>query len=92
MTTWRTDEPPKGVDLELLCVLFDEDKYRTLEKNPWGGWNRTVYKGKWNGCCFTGYKGHESGDPFPRVVAWRLLKEKDLGEEYYPKCLGEFLD
>ena len=27
-TTWRTDEPPVGKELELLCVLFDEPEYR----------------------------------------------------------------
>ena len=89
-TTWRTDEPPVGKELELLCVLFDEPEYRTLQKS-WGRWNRTVYKGKWNGCHFIGYTGHQSGDPFLSVVAWRSLEE-DMGEAYYPKCLGTLLD
>ena len=92
LTSWRTDEPPMGEEIELLCVLFDEDSYRTLEKDSWGGWNRTIHKGKWNGHHFTGYVGHQSGDPFPSVVAWRPLDKEDMGEEYYPKCLGEFLD
>ena len=92
MINWRTDEPPKGEEIELLCVLFDEDSYRTLEKNPWGEWNRTIHKGKWNGHHFTGYREHVSGDPFPSVVAWRPLNKEDMGEEYYPKCLGAFLD
>ena len=89
-TTWRTDEPPKDKQLELLCVLFDEDKYRALTKNPWG-WNRFVCKGVWHGCYFTADYPHASGDPFLQVVAWRNLEE-DLGLPFYPKCIGVVRD
>ena len=91
MGNWRTDTPPVGEELELLCVLFDEDEYRTLKKNPWG-WNRTIHKGKWNGRNFIGYTGHQSGDPYPSVVAWRSLNAEDMGNPFYPKCLGTLLD
>lgn len=93
MANWRTDTPPIGVELELLCVFFDEDEYRTLKKYSWG-WNRSINEGRWNGHHFTGYCEHQSGDPYPSVVAWRPLplNEVDLGEAFYPKCLGTFLD
>lgn len=84
---WRTDTPPKDVELELLCVMFDEKEYRTLKENSWGGYNRSIYQGKFNGSYFYGYSGHCPGDPYPSVVAWR---EIDYGEPYYEKCLGEF--
>lgn len=87
---WRTDTPPKNVEIELLCVLFNEKEYRTLKENSWGGYNRDIYTGKFNGLYFYGYKGHCSGDPYPMVVAWREIKDKDWGEPYYDKCLGIF--
>lgn len=90
---WRTDEPPKNKKLELLCVLFDEDEYRTLKKNEWNdGYNRFIVTGTWNGAYFRGEIDHASGDPFPKVVAWRPMEELNLGAPFYRKCLGECRD
>ena len=93
LTDWRTDEPPKGKRIELLCVLFDEDEYRTLKKNEWSdGYNRFIVTGTWNGAYFRGEIHHASGDPFPQVVAWRPMEEQNLGAPFYTKCLGECRD
>ena len=84
---WRTDEPPKGKKVMLLCVLFDDEEHRTLKENSWGGYNRYIFEGYWYGNHFVSEDYHHpSGDPFYQVVAW---KEKELGEPYYPKCIGE---
>ncbi|MBQ1776571.1 MAG: hypothetical protein IIZ93_00290 [Acidaminococcaceae bacterium] len=90
---WRVDEPPKNKKIELLCVLFDEDEYRTLKKNEWSdGYNRFIVTGTWNGAYFRGEIHHASGDPFPKVVAWRPMEEPNLGAPFYTKCLGECRD
>lgn len=90
---WRTDEPLKNKKLELLCVLFDEDEYRTLKKNEWDdGYNRFIVTGTWNGAYFRGEIEHDSGDPFPKVVAWRPMEEPNLGAPFYTKCIGECRD
>lgn len=90
---WRTDEPPKNKRIELLCVLFDEDEYRTLKKNEWtNGYNRFIVTGTWNGAYFQGEMHHACGDPFPEVVAWRPMEEPNLGAPFYTKCLGECRD
>lgn len=88
---WRVDEPPKDKKIELLCVLFDEDEYRTLKKNEWNDeYNRFIITGTWNGLYFRG--GHHApGDPFPQVVAWRPI-ETNMGAPFYTKCLGECRD
>lgn len=89
---WRTDEPPRGERIELLCVLFDEDEYRTLQKNSWDDeYNRSIVTGTWNGSYFRGEINHASGDPFPKVVAWRPIEE-NWGAPFYPRCLGECRD
>ncbi len=89
---WRTDEPPKNKRIELLCVLFDEDEYRTLQKNSWDDeYNRSIVTGTWNGLYFRGEIKHASGDPFPKVVAWRPIEE-NWGAPFYPRCLGECRD
>lgn len=93
MAIWRVDEPPKNKKIELLCVLFDEDEYRTLKKNEWSdGYNRFIVTGTWNGAYFRGEIQHASGDPFPKVVAWRPMEEPNLGAPFYTKCLGECRD
>lgn len=93
LASWRVDEPPKNKKIELLCVLFDEDEYRTLKKNEWSdGYNRFIVTGTWNGAYFRGEIDHASGDPFPKVVAWRLMEEQNLGAPFYTKCLGECRD
>lgn len=93
LAIWRVDEPPKDKKIELLCVLFDEDEYRTLKKNEWSdGYNRFIVTGTWNGAYFRGEIGHASGDPFPKVVAWRPMEEPNLGAPFYTKCLGECRD
>ena len=93
MLIWHTEEPPKNTRIELLCVLFDEDEYRTLKKNEWsGGYNRFIVTGTWNGAYFRGEINHASGDPFPKVVAWRPMEEQNLGAPFYPRCLGECRD
>ena len=46
---WRTDEPPKGKKVMLLCVLFDDEEHRTLKENSWGGYNRYIFEGYWYG-------------------------------------------
>jgi hypothetical protein len=93
MAIWRVDEPPKNKKIELLCVLFDEDEYRTLKKNEWSdGYNRFIVTGTWNGAYFRGEISHASGDPFPKVVAWRPMEEPNLGAPFYTKCLGECRD
>lgn len=84
--SWRTDEPPRNVDIELLCVLFDEDEYRTLEKDSWNTYNRIIITGRWDGHEFEANYDHSSGDPWYCVVAW---KEIDYGEKFYRHCLGE---
>ena len=90
---WRVDEPPKNKKIELLCVLFDEDEYRTLKKNEWSdGYNRFIVTGTWNGSYFRGKINHASDDPFPKVVAWRPMEEPNLGAPFYTKCLGECRD
>ena len=90
---WRVDEPPKNKRIELLCVLFDEDEYRTLQKNSWNDeYNRFIVTGTWNGAYFRGEIHHASGDPFPKVVAWRPMEEPNLGAPFYTKCLGECRD
>lgn len=79
-SSWRTDRPPMNVDIELLCVLFDEDNYRELKSDSWGDWkdyNRTILKGHWSGTTFVADYSHSSGDPWYQVVAW---KEIDYGE------------
>jgi hypothetical protein len=71
----------------LLCVLFDDEEHRTLKENSWGGYNRYIFEGYWYDNHFVSEDyHHSSGDPFYQVVAW---KEKELGESYYPKCIGE---
>jgi len=93
LAIWRVDEPPKNTKIELLCVLFDEDEYRTLKKNEWSGrYNRFIVTGTWNGAYFQGEINHASGDPFPKVVAWRPMEEQNLGAPFYTKCLGECRD
>ena len=93
LVIWRVDEPPKDEEIELLCVLFDEDEYRTLKKNEWSGrYNRFIVTGTWNGAYFRGEINHASGDPFPKVVAWRPMEEQNLGAPFYKKCLGECRD
>lgn len=90
---WRVDEPPRNKKIELLCVLFDEDEYRTLKKSEWSdGYNRFIVTGTWNGAYFRGEIDHASGDPFPQVVAWRPMEEQNLGAPFYTKCLGECRD
>jgi hypothetical protein len=90
---WRVDEPPKNKRIELLCVLFDEDEYRTLQKNSWNDeYNRFIVTGTWNGAYFRGEIHHASGDTFPKVVAWRPKEEPNLGAPFYTKCLGECRD
>lgn len=93
LAIWRVDEPPKDKPIELLCVLFDEDEYRTLKKYEWGNeYNRFIVTGVWNGAYFRGKINHASGDPFPKVVAWRPMGEPNLGAPFYTKCLGECRD
>lgn len=88
---WHTEEPPRDKRIELLCVLFDEDEYRTLKKNSWNNeYNRFIITGTWNGAYFRGGH-HNPGDPFPKVVAWRPIEE-NMGAPFYTKCLGECRD
>lgn len=97
MTSWNDHEPNPFTDQEFLCVLFDEEPYRLLQKHYYGGFNREVYTGYYdnNLQMFVGNYPHASGDPFPFVVACRPVIEgydpNDWGETYYPKVLGELV-
>lgn len=92
-TEWRTDIPKYGAKILMLCALFDEKEYRTLSKNPWGGWNRTIYSGVYRNGYYANNYNHASGDPYPQVLAWKYIKEEeDLGAPYYDCCLGSLRD
>lgn len=54
--------------------------------------NSDEVTGTWNGAYFRGEIHHASGDPFPKVVAWRPMEEPNLGAPFYTKCLGECRD
>ena len=83
---WQTSKPPVDKDILLLCVLFDEDKYRTIEKGWLHDFNRIIIQGRWNGSYFKGEYNRDYDNPYYEVVAWR---EIDYGKEYYDKCIGE---
>lgn len=96
MTSWKDHEPSPFIDQEFLCVLFDEEPYRLLQKRG-DGFNRKVYNGYYdnNLQMFVGNYTHASGEPFPFIVACRSVGEgydpNDWGETYYHKVLGELV-
>lgn len=99
MTTWKDSRPNPFTDQEFLCVLFDDEPHRLLQKLG-DGFNREVYTGYYDDSLrmFIGDYPHASGDPFPFVVACRSAlapaegyDPNDWGNIYYYKVLGELV-
>ena len=91
--SWTTTvTPPLNTEVEILCVMFDDDEHRTLQDIVSGVPNREILKAYYFGDGH--FKAtewyHPSGEPFWKVVAWRFRgDENDLGEPYYNECMGE---
>lgn len=82
----------KQMSFQGRALFFDLRTKQTFSVTPQQYEEAQRNFDQWNGHHFTGYVGHESGDPYPSVVAWRSLNAEDMGEPFYPKCLGTLLD